>query len=346
MIPTSFTSQDVEVVSLMSGNKPETTTVRKISPDLIERNPENPRLIWKHQEMEALLGSIEQSGILVPLIVYPDDGKFRLLDGERRLRLARRLNLREIPVNIVAKPTRVENILQMFHIHNVRVSWELIETAKKLGVLLQDPAFEGKSVRDIARLTGLTPTTVSRCKELLALDPSYQEMILNTYRRLEKGEEESEETSLTEDFFIESKHAIKSVKKFLKDISTSYEEKALLDKFIDKRKSGTFSNVVEIGHTIPKIVAAARKGASQEKITAVVTRLIEDPDFTIGEAYKIAAQPVLESLDVEKRCANLIVELGELRQFRKNELEWRKEQLVKILKELRNALDETLSLLR
>jgi len=318
------------------------TTVKMISPDSIRENPENPRIIWKQKEMQQLLESIDQSGIIVPLIVYPDDSGYRLLDGARRLRCARRLNLKKVPANVIAKPTPVQNILQMFHIHNVREDWELIETAKKLDVLLQDEAFKGKGAKEIARLAGLTLSTVNRCKELLSLDQSHQRLILDTYQRLEKGEAIGEETKLTEDFFIESKRAISSINRFLKEVSRDYDEKKLLDKFVEKRKRGTFSNVIEIGRTIPKIVGASRKGASREKVINTVRRLIEEPDFTIEEAYQIAALPILASVDIEKTCADLIEELAHLRQFRKKELEGRKQELVKILKELRSSIEETL----
>lgn len=327
----------------LANKEADMASTRRISPDIIQENPENPRVIYKAKEIQQLLESIDESGIILPLTVYPDDGKFTLLDGARRLRCARRLNLKDVPVNIIAKPTRVQNILQMFHIHNVRQAWELIETAKKLDVLLKDEAFKGKSVKEIARLTGLTESTVNRCRDLLSLDQRHQDMIMDTYRKYESGEELDDKTKLTEDFFIESRRAISSIRRFVKDVSQVYDEKALLDKFIEKRRLGTFSNVVEIGRTIPKIIAAGRKGASQEKVTAVVKRLIEEPKFTIQQAYEIAAGPILASVDVEKRCTGLIEELIQLRQFGKRDLQARKEGLVRILKELRKSIDETLS---
>jgi ParB/RepB/Spo0J family partition protein len=318
-------------------------TVQLVSPDEIERNPENPRLVFKKKEMETLLESVSERGVIVPLIVYPDESKLRLLDGERRLRIVRRLNLKEVPVNIIAKPTPVQNILQMFHIHNVRQSWELIETAKKLKVLLEDPAFKEKDVNEISRLVGLSPTTINRCKELLSLDPSYQQMILDTYQKRERGEELDDETKLTEDFFIESRRAINSIKRFQKSLGEEIDDKQVLAKFVEKRKKGTFSNVVEMGRTIPKIIAAGRKGGSQQKIATTIKRLIEDPDFTVKQAYESAAEPILKSLNIEKGCTALIDELTELHHFRKRELEGRREDLLKVLTELGQLIKKTIA---
>jgi ParB family chromosome partitioning protein len=50
------------------------STVRTISPSQLDRNPENPRLIFRLDELKALEDSIKSQGILVPLTVY-EDGK-------------------------------------------------------------------------------------------------------------------------------------------------------------------------------------------------------------------------------------------------------------------------------
>lgn len=56
--------------------------LRHISPNKIERNPDNPRLVFRQEEMESLLLSIDKHGIRVPLAVYPHGDNYRLLDGE------------------------------------------------------------------------------------------------------------------------------------------------------------------------------------------------------------------------------------------------------------------------
>ena len=41
-----------------------------LAPGEIDKNPENPRLIFRQEEMESLLVSINEHGIQVPLTVY------------------------------------------------------------------------------------------------------------------------------------------------------------------------------------------------------------------------------------------------------------------------------------
>ena len=108
-------------------------SLQEIHPDKINSNPDNPRLIFRENEMNDLLESIREVGIKVPITVYEDGAKFYLIDGERRWRCARKLNLRGIPAIIQPKPSKLENLLMMFNIHNVRVDWDLMPMALKLG---------------------------------------------------------------------------------------------------------------------------------------------------------------------------------------------------------------------
>ena len=85
--------------------KRSTGKTRNLSPQRIEQNPENPRLIFRQDEMDNLMFSIDRHGIQVPLAVYQDGDLFRLIDGERRWRCAKKLNLRTVPVLVQDKPT-------------------------------------------------------------------------------------------------------------------------------------------------------------------------------------------------------------------------------------------------
>jgi len=251
-----------------------------------------------------------------------------------------------VPVNIIRKPTPVENILQMFHIHNVRRSWELIETAKKLEVLLKSSAFEGKNNQQIAKLTGLSPSTVKRCKDLLSLPPQFTRMILDTYDRIAHGETVDDKRKLTEDFFLESKLALNSIKKNLPEVYAKYGEETLLKRLVLKRRSGTFSNVLQVGHLIPKIALSAKKGASRETVATVIRKIVEDPDYTIREAYDSVAGPIFNAASIEKKCVSLITDLRGLASLKKIPPEQQRESLAGTLKKLREAIDESLRRLR
>ena len=63
---------------------------------------ENPYRIREGEELESLLDSISENGIISPLIVRPTDekGKFEVISGHRRLHAARMLNLEAVPVTV------------------------------------------------------------------------------------------------------------------------------------------------------------------------------------------------------------------------------------------------------
>ena len=103
---------------------------KRVPPKCILPNPEgNPRQNIKQRDIDKLCDSIIASdGVLVPLVVFPAPEKntYFLLDGERRLIAAKKLGLKEVPVNILPKEmASAENLATMFIIH--------IDSAKEEG---------------------------------------------------------------------------------------------------------------------------------------------------------------------------------------------------------------------
>lgn len=83
---------------------PETEEILKPSATLplneIEPNREQPRKEFDKEKLEALAQSIEEHGIVQPLIVVKAEGYYKIVAGERRWRAARIAGLKEIPVII------------------------------------------------------------------------------------------------------------------------------------------------------------------------------------------------------------------------------------------------------
>lgn len=310
--------------------------VARISPDLIDENPENPRVIFDEKKDLALLESINEVGILVALSVFPDKpGRFTLLDGARRLRCARRLNLKTVPANKIAKPSKIENILRMFNIHNIREKWKLMPTALKLGTLLEDESFKEKSHREIGKLTGLSTPTVSRCIELLRLDKKYQDMILEYYRQGEPAD-----FKFSEDFFLEMNRALNSIRKFQRELYNRYTRSGLIDRFVEKRKENIIKDVTDF-RMVRDIIGATRKGASEGVVRKNLRRLFDERDFTIKQAYEEAAEPIIKAKNIEDLCRKLVEELGiveaHLLGFSK------RKDFANLLKEVQESIQKALS---
>lgn len=105
--------------------------VKIVPTNALKPNPHNPRMLFDPKPMKDLRESVEKVGILIPLAVYwsDRDKTFVILDGQRRWMCAQVLGLETVPVNQLAEPDTVQNIVTMFQIHNTREDWELMPTA-------------------------------------------------------------------------------------------------------------------------------------------------------------------------------------------------------------------------
>jgi ParB family chromosome partitioning protein len=149
-----------------------TASVELIDPRKLQKNPDNPRLIFQAEELSALEDSIREQGILVPLTVYRDGRMYTLLDGERRWRCSIRLGLHKVPVIVQQKPDRVTNIMMMFAIHNARQDWDPLPAALKLEELdkiIAKATGEKPSERRLAAAASLSVGEVRRYRKILAL---------------------------------------------------------------------------------------------------------------------------------------------------------------------------------
>jgi ParB family chromosome partitioning protein len=71
---------------------------QRIPIDLIDRNPLNPYGVRDTPDMLDLINSVNQLGVLEPILVRPKNGRYELLSGERRLTASERCGLSDIPV--------------------------------------------------------------------------------------------------------------------------------------------------------------------------------------------------------------------------------------------------------
>lgn len=167
--------------------------VRHIPTDSLQPNPHNPRVLFDKQPLDVLRTSIKLSGILVPLTVYRDSkkGHYVILDGQRRWVCAQQIGMKEVPVNEVAEPTLVQNIVTMFQIHKLREDWELMPTALKIELLMKE--VDDRNDARLAELTGLEEAVVVRCKKLISYEKEFQDMMLDP----------NPDKRMKADFFIE-----------------------------------------------------------------------------------------------------------------------------------------------
>lgn len=118
----------------------------EIDIDLIYPNPEQPRTRFAEQDLEDLTRSIRANGVVQPIVVRAQGGRFEIVAGERRWRASQRAELRRIPA--VVKEVSDEKMLELALVENIQRS-EL------------NPIEEAKAYRKLIDTIGLTQETLA-----------------------------------------------------------------------------------------------------------------------------------------------------------------------------------------
>lgn len=244
-------------------------TLQVIPISNISANPFNPRLIFDQEDLDELKKSIAKVGILVPLTVYRNTKNFPkteyiLLDGERRWRCARELQMESVPANVIDEPSDdTQNILFMFNIHHYRREWELFPTALKLESLIEKLGTDQES--QLASFTGVSRSTIRRCKTLLWFPKKYREILL------EKG------GKISTDFFIEIyslANRLSSEEEYFYPDGTI----RLVDGLINKFLNGEVFTDVKDFREVRKSMAYADKSGNFTDFKAKIEEFITKPN--------------------------------------------------------------------
>ena len=272
--------------------------VRTLPTANLRANPHNPRTLFDREDLNVLRESIKRVGILVPLTVYREKstGHYVILDGQRRWMCAQDVGLKTIPVNEVAEPTLVQNIVTMFQIHKLRKDWELMPTALKLELLMRELG-ETKEKR-LADLTGLDEAVVTRCKKLLSYNKRYQDMMLDA----------DPDKRVKADFFIEL-YAVRNdreVKKF-----SWYNRDKFTDDMLKKVEEKGIKSVTDF-----RIVKQYINNAVKAKKTAAISKRLqefaEQPSVTPDHLNIESAKVVAEAKKMLKAVENLYAQINSL----------------------------------
>jgi len=112
-------------------------TIAKLSVDLIESNPFQPRTDFDEDSLLELAASIKEQGVIQPVTVRKsDEGKFQLISGERRLKASKLAGISEIPAYIIF--ANDNSMLEMAIVENIqRENLNPIEIAMAYKQLIQ-----------------------------------------------------------------------------------------------------------------------------------------------------------------------------------------------------------------
>ena len=151
---------------------------RTVPIEAIRPSPFQPRRRFAEAELDGLVQSIREKGVIQPLLVRPvddagagSDGEpgaaFELVAGERRWRAAQRAGLHEVPV--VIRPFGDSEVLEIALVENLqREDLTPLEEAEAYSRLMQE---FGRSQAELAETIGKSRSHVANTLRLLALPP-------------------------------------------------------------------------------------------------------------------------------------------------------------------------------
>lgn len=164
--------------SLFADNSVEeiNPSVNKLRIMEIEPNHDQPRKDFDEKTLSELAESIEQHGVLQPLVVRPlANGSYQLVAGERRWRAARIAGLTEVPV--VIKELTDEEVIEIAMIENLqREDLNPLEEALGYRYMMDELKITQEQA---AEKVGKSRPAVANALRLLKLPNEIQDMVKN-----------------------------------------------------------------------------------------------------------------------------------------------------------------------
>ena len=152
---------------------PSGQAVAQIPINLIDPNPDQPRMDFNEDALRGLAESIRADGVLQPLLVRPVNNRYTLIVGERRLKAARLAELPSVPA--IVRDIEPDRLLEVTLVENIqREDLNPIEIALALERMLK----ELDLVQDqLAERTGMSRASVANHLRLLKLPLSVIGMV-------------------------------------------------------------------------------------------------------------------------------------------------------------------------
>jgi ParB family chromosome partitioning protein len=154
--------------------KADLSTMAEVRLSLLKPNPEQPRQEFDDASLRELADSIQEKGVLQPILAEADaEGAYLIVTGERRVRAAKLAGLEKIPV--IVRQFSAQEKLEIALIENVqREDLTPIEQALAYRRLME---MANLSQEQIAQKVGKDRSTVANTLRLLKLPPEAQDAL-------------------------------------------------------------------------------------------------------------------------------------------------------------------------
>ncbi|MGD8405183.1 MAG: ParB/RepB/Spo0J family partition protein [Anaerolineales bacterium] len=181
LIPSSPATQSTDV---------DSGGVLQLPADAIVRNPRQPRKSeFDEKDLDELATSIQEHGIIQPLIVSKGEGEnYILIAGERRLRAAKKVGLRTVPA--ILRQANDRELLELALIENIqRADLNPLEEADAYRQLTED---FGLSHEKVAQRVGKSRPAISNTLRLLQLSDTVKAALIDSYSHADEKDQDPE----------------------------------------------------------------------------------------------------------------------------------------------------------
>lgn len=187
--------------------------------NMIKNNADQPRKHFDNERIAELAESIKHHGIIQPLIVTKEDGKYTLVAGERRWRAAKMIGLKDVPAIVMNLTDK--QILEISLIENIqRQDLNPIEEAVAYKKLLTD--FD-LTQEELSKRIGKSRVAITNTIRLINLDSRVQQYLIDSvitegHGRALLGIEDKDVQCIIAQRVIDERLSVRELEKLIKSL--------------------------------------------------------------------------------------------------------------------------------
>ena len=171
LIPTELIDEEFD---LTAEEDKKNSELKELKVSDIVRDEEQPRRNFDENTINALAASIKEHGVLQPIVVTKEDGKYKIVAGERRWRASKVAGLEKIPA--IIRTLDSQNRLELSIIENAqREDLNAIELATAYAKLKTQ---FNLSTEDIAAKVGKSEASIQGTMRLLNLPDDVKKIMV------------------------------------------------------------------------------------------------------------------------------------------------------------------------
>lgn len=224
--------RDIDCIQsiVSTSHSDEADNVHQINSADIMPNPFQPRKIFNHDSLQELAASIQEYGVIQPLIVRKIASGFELVAGERRLRASKLAGLQQVPV--IVKEFTDKEVAELAMIENLqREDLHFLEEAEGFQQLITSFSF---TQEELAKRMGKKQSTIANKLRLLKLTPEIRAVVsveklterhARSLLKIDDPRLQMEVLEMIREKGLNVRETEELIEEFLEDIAKQIEEK-------------------------------------------------------------------------------------------------------------------------